>query len=162
MVVDVFVARYRNFEFDSIFGFDARGFVIGPPIALALKKPFYMLRKKGKMPNSIAGQKYTKEYAGDDALCIQRNCVAEGDKVLLVDDLVATGGTLCAGIELIKLFKATVVECACIVEIKALNARKKFEDKGHSEVPIWGLISEDVLTLKGELPEDYVDDGEKH
>eukprot|EP00808_Paulinella_micropora_P007812 g25683.t1 len=167
MVIDVFIARYKQKEFDSIIGFDARGFVLGPPIALALKKPFYMLRKKGKMPNSVSGSSYQKEYKGDnaaggDVLCISRGAVKKGDKVLLIDDLVATGGTLLAGVELVKMFEGVVLECACIVEIKALAARKKFEDSGNGEIPIWALISESILNLKGELPEDYVDDGEKH
>jgi adenine phosphoribosyltransferase len=161
-VVDVFVARCREMNIDKIFGFDARGFILGPPIALALQKPFYMFRKKGKMPNAVSGTEYTKEYAGADILTIQRGAVNPGDRCLLIDDLVATGGTLMAGIELIKLFKGVVVECACVVEIKALNARQAFEKKGYGDVPIWGLISEEILTLEGTLPEGYVDDGEAH
>eukprot|EP00457_Paulinella_chromatophora_P009365 gb/GEZN01009429.1/.p1 GENE.gb/GEZN01009429.1/~~gb/GEZN01009429.1/.p1 ORF type:complete len:243 (+),score=42.03 gb/GEZN01009429.1/:37-765(+) len=166
-VIDVFVERYQALEFDSIIGFDARGFVLGPPIALALKKPFYMLRKKGKMPNSVSGTSYEKEYKGDnaagqDALCIPRGAVNKGDKVLLMDDLVATGGTLLAGIELVHLFGGHVVECGCIVEIKVLKAREKFVSQGHKDIPIWALISEEILTLKGELHDDYVDDGHAH
>jgi adenine phosphoribosyltransferase len=149
-------------DIDTIGGFDARGFVLGPPIALALNKPFFMLRKKGKMPNAVTGAQYTKEYAGDDALCIPRDAVTTGQRVLLLDDLVATGGTLIAGIELVQQFGGVVVECGCVVEIKKLNARKRFDDKGYESIPIWGLISEDILTLQGTLVPDYVDDGEKH
>ena len=166
LIVDIMVERYRGADIDSICGFDARGFVLGPPIALALKKPFFMLRKKGKMPNSISGAKYTKEYAGDDSLCIPRGSVKEGDRVLLIDDLVATGGTLCAGIDLVKKMGGTCVECCCVVEIQFLNARKKFADLGH-DVPIWALMDESILTLDGlkdpSIPTDgYVDDGEAH
>ena len=82
----------------------------------ALKKPFFMLRKKGKMPNTVTGEAYAKEYAGNDALSIPRGAVSKGDKVLVIDDLVATGGTLLAAIELIKKFEGTIVECACVVD----------------------------------------------
>eukprot|EP00992_Anisonema_acinus_P005356 TRINITY_DN17961_c0_g1_i1.p2 TRINITY_DN17961_c0_g1~~TRINITY_DN17961_c0_g1_i1.p2 ORF type:complete len:214 (+),score=69.73 TRINITY_DN17961_c0_g1_i1:56-697(+) len=165
LVIDTFVARYGGMNIDLIGGFDARGFVLGPPIALALKKPFFMLRKQGKMPNAVSGRQYQKEYAskeGDDVLCIPRDAVKAGQRVLLVDDLVATGGTLIAGIELIKLFGGVVVECGCIVELTALNCRKKFADGGHGEIPIWALISESLLTVQGEMGPDYVDDGCAH
>jgi len=114
------------------------------------------------MPNAVTGKNYTKEYAGDDALCIPRDAVTTGQRVLLLDDLVATGGTLIAGIELVQQFGGLVVECGCVVELRQLNARKRFVDQGYANIPIWGLISEDVLTLKGELGSDYVDDGERH
>jgi len=148
-------------------GLDARGFVLGPPLCLALNKPFFMLRKKGKMPNSVTGAKYTKEYAGDDQLAIPRGAVKKGDRVLLIDDLVATGGTLVAAINLVKLMEGNVVECACVVELKALNAKKKFESAGHGDVKIWALLDETYLTMDGlkdpSIDSDgYVDDGEKH
>mmetsp|Transcript_28178 Transcript_28178/g.49649 ORF Transcript_28178/g.49649 Transcript_28178/m.49649 type:complete len:231 (+) Transcript_28178:89-781(+) len=167
LVVDVFVARYKSIGIDSIAGFDARGFILGPPVALALKKPFIMFRKKGKMPNSITGTEYGKEYAGKDTLSIPRGSVNKGDKVLLIDDLVATGGTLCAGIELVQLLGGTVAECACIVELKFLNARKKLDSEGYTKTPIWALMDESILTLDGmkckDIPTDgYVDDGEAH
>mmetsp|Transcript_2081 Transcript_2081/g.4764 ORF Transcript_2081/g.4764 Transcript_2081/m.4764 type:complete len:223 (-) Transcript_2081:224-892(-) len=167
LVVDVFVDRYKEIGVDSIAGFDARGFILGPPIALALKKPFVMLRKKGKMPNSISGTEYGKEYAGKDVLTIPRGSVKKGDRVLLIDDLVATGGTLSAGIELVKLLGGVVVECACIVELKFLNARKKLDGLNHKDVPIWALMDESILTLDGLKDpsidtEGYKDDGEAH
>eukprot|EP00941_MAST-03F_sp_MAST-3F-sp1_P004523 g4523.t1 len=168
LCVDVFVERYREANIDSICGFDARGFVLGPPIALALKKPFFMLRKKGKMPNSVSGTEYGKEYAGTDVLTIPKNAVAKGDRVLLIDDLVATGGTLCAGIELVKLMGGVCVECACVVELKFLNARAKFDGLGYNEIPIWALMDESILNVDGlaNLSESerksYVDDGEAH
>ena len=168
LVVEVLVERYKDMDLDSICGLDARGFVLGPPLALALKKPFFMLRKKGKMPNSITGDAYAKEYAGNDSLCIPRGAVKEGDRVLVVDDLVATGGTLLAALDLIiGASKGVVPECACVVEIKFLNARAAFEKKGYKHVPIWALMSEDILTLDGlqdpTIPSDgYTDDGEAH
>jgi adenine phosphoribosyltransferase len=167
LAIDVFVERYRDQNIDSIVGFDARGFVLGPPIALALKKPFVMLRKKGKMPNAITGSEYSKEYAGNDSLSIPRGSINKGDRVLLIDDLVATGGTLVAGIELVKGMGGVPVEAACVVELKFLDARKKFKDNNHDDVPIWALMDEEILTLDGladpSIPsEGYVDDGDSH
>lgn len=184
-VVDIFVERYRGKQIDSIGGFDARGFVLGPPIALALKVPFFMFRKPGKMPNGISSSAFNVEYGKRDGMCLPRGMplhkdepmtkstvVKEGDRVLLIDDLVATGGTLSSGIELVRKVGATVVECACVVELKMFidppadsglpNRTKMWKEKGMDDVPVWGLISEDVLTLQGELPDGYVDDGEEH
>jgi len=148
LVIDVFVARYRDLDVDSICGLDARGFIFGPPIALALKKPFFMLRKKGKMPNTVTGSDYTKEYAGTNTLSISRGSVKPGDKVLVIDDLVATGGTLCAAIELIKKMGGTVAECACMVQLTFLEAAKKFEGLGYGDVPIWALCDESLTYVE--------------
>ena len=81
---------------DAVAGLDARGFVLGPPIALALKKPFIMVRKQGKLPNAVSGREYHKEYVGDNAsggdeLCVSRTAITPGARVLVIDDLVATG-----------------------------------------------------------------------
>jgi adenine phosphoribosyltransferase len=96
MCIDVFVKRYSGMDVDAIAGLDARGFVLGPPIALALKKPFIMIRKKGKLPNAVTGEEYRKEYqganaTGGDELCISRTAIKNGARVLVIDDLVATG-----------------------------------------------------------------------
>ncbi|CAB1107596.1 unnamed protein product [Ectocarpus sp. CCAP 1310/34] len=154
LAVKIFADRYRGMKIDSIGGFDARGFILGPPVALALNIPFFMLRKKGKMPNVIDGAAYSKEYKGDDgagqdALCVQRSAATAGQRVVLVDDLVATGGTLMAGVDLVKGLGAEVVECACMIELKALNGVGKLHER-HGDVPVWSLISENILTVKGE------------
>lgn len=96
LCIDVFVKRYAAMDVDAIAGLDARGFVLGPPIALALKKPFIMIRKKGKLPNAVTGQEYRKEYEGanangGDELCISRTAIQPGARILVIDDLVATG-----------------------------------------------------------------------
>lgn len=96
LCVDIFVRRYSSMNIDAIAGLDARGFVLGTPIALALKKPFVMVRKSGKLPNSVTGSQYYKEYkganaSGGDELCISRTAIKPGDRVLVIDDLVATG-----------------------------------------------------------------------
>ena len=89
---------------------DARGFVLGPPIALALKKKFVMIRKSGKMPNCVSSDSYSCEYGKRSGMCIQRDAIKEGDRVLVIDDLVATGGTLSAGIQCVKMLGGIVVE----------------------------------------------------
>ncbi len=96
LCIDIFVRRYSMLEIDFIAGLDARGFVLGPPIALALKKPFVMIRKKGKLPNAVTGSQYFKEYkefgsVTGDELCVSKTAVSLGKNVLVIDDLVATG-----------------------------------------------------------------------
>jgi len=158
-VVDVLADRYAAMNVTSIGGFDARGFLF-TPVALKLGIPFFMLRKKGKMPNAVAGKAYTVEYGSREGLCIQRNSVKAGDRVVLIDDLIATGGTLAAGVELVKEFGGQVVECGCMAEIKFLKGAEKVKKAGSESV--WAFISEEILTVKGELPDGYVDDGEEH
>lgn len=163
-IVNIFADRYASLEVDSIGGLDARGFILGPPIALALNKPFFMLRKKGKMPNSIMSKPYDTEYGKREGLGIPRGAVKPGDRVLLIDDLVATGGTLSAGMECVNMCGGTVVECACVVELKFFreNRTKFYTELGIADVPIWALISEEILEMAAELPSEYVDDGEAH
>lgn len=162
----------QNNFITSFFSLDARGFVLGPPIALALDKPFVMMRKQGKMPNTITSDDYLCEYGNRAGLTVQRDKIGAGQRVVIIDDLVATGGTLSSAISLVKMLQGVVVECACVVELKmfvdptpesGLPSRTRlFEQLGHENVPVWGLISEDILTHQAELPEDYVDDGEEH
>ncbi|GMI45336.1 hypothetical protein TrCOL_g3611 [Triparma columacea] len=171
-IVDIFVSRYSTLEIDAVAGMDARGFVLGPPIALGLNKKFIMIRKKGKMPNCVSSGEYECEYGKRGGMCIQKHALSPGERVLIIDDLVATGGTLSAGIQCVKLLGCTVVECACVVELKMFidpppesgmpNRTKLFEGQGMGDVKVWGLISEDVLVNEAKLPEGYVDDGEEH
>ncbi|CAK9115316.1 Adenine phosphoribosyltransferase (APRT) [Durusdinium trenchii] len=154
----VMARRFRKMKVSKICGFEARGFLF-TPVAIKLGVPFVMLRKAGKMPNTISSGPYTKEYEGVDEICVQKGAILKDDKVVLIDDLVATGGTLCAGIKLMQACEAAVVECACMVELKALNGREKCLKAGAESV--WGFISEDLLTTKAELPDDYKDDGKK-
>jgi adenine phosphoribosyltransferase len=131
-----------------------------------------MMRKKGKMPNSISSVDYKCEYGQREGLTVQRDKIKQGDRVLIIDDLVATGGTLSSAISLVKMLNGVVVECACVVELKFfidppedsnLPSRKKMlTEMGHDDVPIWGLISEEILHEEAPLPANYVDDGEEH
>lgn len=171
-IVDIFADRYSTIGIDAIAGVDARGFVLGPPIALKLKKPFYMMRKPGKMPNTITSPSYETEYGPRQGICIQRDAIKPKDRVLIIDDLVATGGTLSAAVQLVHMLGGEVVECACVVELKMFidpppdsgfpSRKRLWSSLGIEQVPVWGLISEDVLTYEAELPDDYTDDGEEH
>jgi adenine phosphoribosyltransferase len=137
-----------------------------------MKKPFVMMRKKGKMPNTISSTQYQTEYGNREGLTVQKDKIKEGQRVLIIDDLVATGGTLSSAITLVKLLGGIVVECACVVELKmfinptlesGLPSRTTlFQQLNIMDVPIWGLISEDILTNEATLPENYQDDGEEH
>jgi len=171
-IVDIFVERYQAIGIDVVAGLDARGFILGPPIALALKKPFIMMRKKGKMPNTVESLEYQTEYGSRSGLTVQADKIKKGDRVLIIDDLVATGGTLSSAISLVKQLEGIVVECACVVELKMFidpseesglpSRRKSFKNLGIQDVPVWGLVSEDLLLIEAELPKGYVDDGEEH
>ncbi len=124
------------------------------------------------MPNTITSPEYNTEYGKRSGLTVQKNRIKEGDRVLIIDDLVATGGTLSSAIQLVQSCGGKVVECACVVELKmfidpaaatGLPSRTKlFKDLKINDVPVWGLVSEDILTNEAELPKDYVDDGEEH
>jgi len=156
---EVMARRFRKLGITKIAAFEARGFLF-TPVAIKLGVPFLMLRKAGKMPNTISSAPYTKEYEGVDTICVQKGAIVKGDKVALIDDLVATGGTLCAGIELVKACEAEVTECTCMVEIKFLKGRDRCIAAGAKDV--WGFIPEDLLTTAAELPADYTDDGAAH
>lgn len=150
-VCAVIAKRLRKLAITKLVAFEARGFLF-TPVAIKTGLPFIMLRKKGKIPDAISSGE------GADAVCVQRNAIVEGDKVVLLDDLMATGATFCAGIELVKSCKAEVVECTCMVE---LNQEPKGRDKclQAGARSVWGFISEELLTKKADLPAGYVDDG---
>ena len=124
------------------------------------------------MPNTITSPEYNTEYGKRSGMCVQKDKIKQGDRVLVIDDLVATGGTLSSAIQLVQACGGKVVECACVVELKmfidppadsGLPSRMAlFRDLKIEDVPVWGLVSEDVLTNEAELPKEYVDDGEEH
>jgi adenine phosphoribosyltransferase len=139
---------------DCVAGVDARGFLLGMPLALRLGLPFEMVRKAGKLPGATAtGPEYVKEYAeahGADALCAQTDgALQPGARVLLVDDLVATGGTMVAAVQLLHKMGAVVVACACLVEIEGLGAQAKV-GAGVPIVPL--LLPADLARVPGPAP----------
>eukprot|EP00270_Netrium_digitus_P001299 TRINITY_DN1140_c0_g1_i1.p1 TRINITY_DN1140_c0_g1~~TRINITY_DN1140_c0_g1_i1.p1 ORF type:complete len:185 (+),score=54.22 TRINITY_DN1140_c0_g1_i1:270-824(+) len=132
--IDIFVARYKDKGLTAVAGIEARGFIFGPPIALAIGAKFVCLRKPKKLPGETVSEEYKLEY-GSDKIEIHKGALEEGDKVLLVDDLVATGGTLGAGIRLVERVGAEVVECACVIELPDLKGREKLGGK-----PLYVLV----------------------
>lgn len=116
---------------ECVAALDARGFLFGPILALELKVPFVPIRKKGKLPGEVLSQSYKLEY-GQDTLQLQSNSIKAGQRVIIVDDLLATGGSMNAACSLIKKVGAVVVECLVVMELLALKGRDNISDPVHS------------------------------
>jgi adenine phosphoribosyltransferase len=134
-VVDAFAARYRGQGIDVVAGIESRGFLFGAPLALALGVGFVPIRKLGKLPAERITREYALEY-GTNALEMHRDAVQPGERVLLIDDLLATGGTARAAGELIEELGAQVAEIAFVIELAFLNGRAALEDR-----PVHALIA---------------------
>ncbi len=119
-----FVFRYRDLQVDAILGLEARGFIFGAAVAQWLKVPFIPVRKAGKLPVPSLKACYEKEY-GPDCLEIEIGALSPGAQVVIVDDLIATGGTALAACELAEKSGARVLEVACLIELPFLKAREK-------------------------------------
>jgi len=104
-------------------GLEARGFLFGPLLAVELNVPFVPIRKKGKLPGEVFAFSYQKEY-GPDTVEIQKNAFNEGANVFVIDDLLATGGTMRSGIELIRMAGGTVAQAFCLIELKDLKGKE--------------------------------------
>ncbi|XP_051280529.1 adenine phosphoribosyltransferase [Dicentrarchus labrax] len=130
-VIDLFEEHVRKNhpQVDLIIGLDARGFLFGPLLAQRLGVGFVMIRKKGKLPGTTVSVSYDLEYGKAEAE-IQEDAVAPGQKILLIDDLLATGGTLHAACELMRKQQAEVLGCMVVIELKELNGIDKL--KPHS------------------------------
>lgn len=120
--VDSMAKRFESAEVDLIAGIDARGFVFAAPLALHLNAPLVVIRKQGKLPFETYSQSYALEY-GSDSLEIHVDAISPGDRVLLVDDLIATGGSLAAAAELVERAGGTVVGIGVVIELSELGGR---------------------------------------
>lgn len=129
LLVDLLVYRYMRQKVDVVAGLDARGFIIGAALAYQLNVGFVPIRKKGKLPFDTVSQSYALEY-GEATVEIHTDAIKPGARVLLVDDLVATGGTMLAGIELIRKLGGEVIEAAAILEFTDLDGGKKIRESG--------------------------------
>jgi adenine phosphoribosyltransferase len=127
--VDQLVKRYKGKRIDKVAGIESRGFIIGAPVAYQLGVGFVPVRKKGKLPAETIGHDYQLEY-GADRIEIHVDAINKGEHVLLVDDLIATGGTAEAAAALIGKMGASVVECAFIVDLPDVGGRKRLENAG--------------------------------
>lgn len=137
LTIDALYDRYKDQKVDVVAGFEARGLIFGAPLALALGCAFVPLRKPGKLPGETISESYITEYSSDK-IEMHTGAVQPGQKVVLVDDLIATGGTLKAGINLMKKVGAEVVEAACVIELPALKGREKLEG-----LPLFVLIEKE-------------------
>ena len=129
LLFDLLVYRYMGQKVDVVAGLDARGFIIGAALAYQLNVGFVPIRKKGKLPFDTVSQSYALEY-GEATVEIHTDAIKPGARVLLVDDLVATGGTMLAGVELIRKLGGEVIEAAAILEFTDLDGGKKIRESG--------------------------------
>jgi len=137
VLIDQFVHRYFDLRPDAVAGLDARGFIIGSVLAYELNIGFVPIRKKGKLPYATVAESYALEY-GSATVEMHTDAVRPGDRVLLIDDLIATGGTMLAGKRLLERLGATVIEGAAIVELPDLGGAERLRAAG---LPLFTLVS---------------------
>ena len=128
-VVDDFFKRYKDFKIDKIVAIEARGFIIGAPLAYLLNVGLVLIRKPGKLPSTTIEQEYELEY-GTDKIEIHTDAIKKGDRVLIVDDLIATGGTVEAAVRLLEKMEAEILECCFIVDLPDIGGRERLINIG--------------------------------
>jgi len=124
--VDGLVDLLRGLDFDLVLGSESRGFVFGAPVAYALDKGFILVRKKGKLPRETISEDYELEY-GHATVEIHTDSIKKGQKVVIIDDLIATGGTTKAAIDLVERLGGTVVKICFVIELAGLKGREKLK-----------------------------------
>jgi adenine phosphoribosyltransferase len=129
LAIDEIVKRYSGMAIDKVAGIESRGFIIGAPVAYLLGKGFIPIRKKGKLPAETIGHDYELEY-GADRIEIHVDAVSKGERILLVDDLIATGGTAEAAAALIGKMGGVVAECCFVIDLPDVGGRKRLEKLG--------------------------------
>ena len=129
MAIDQMLHPYAGLRIDKVVGLEARGFILGGAIAHQLSIGFVPIRKKGKLPGTTISQAYTLEY-GEAVVEVHDDAITAGEKILLVDDLLATGGTAEAGIKLVERLGGEIVSCAFIIDLPDLGGRKRLEALG--------------------------------
>lgn len=130
VTVDELFGRYEHEKIDKVVGVESRGFLVGAPLAYKLGVGFVPVRKQGKLPAETVGHDYELEY-GSDRVEIHTDAVEKGERILLVDDLLATGGTAIAAAALIEKLGGEVVECAFIIDLISLGGRDRLLQKGY-------------------------------
>jgi adenine phosphoribosyltransferase len=133
-VIDRLAEHYRGRTIDAVAAAEARGFVFAAPLSLAMDRPFVMLRKPGKLPFRTLSSSYDLEY-GTAELHMHTDAIVNGARVLMVDDVLATGGTMKAGCQLVEKAGGVVVECAFLIELTFLEGRKRL-----APVEVFSLI----------------------
>ncbi len=127
MVINLLADRYMKHHVDHVIGVEARGFILGAALAYKLNTGLILVRKPGKLPSETLKAAYELEY-GVDQLEVHRDAVMPGERVVLVDDLIATGGTICAALDLIQGLPCEIIELAFLIELTALNGRQRLKD----------------------------------
>ena len=128
-LIDSYVHRYQDLKLDAVAAIDARGFILGAPLAYELGLSLVPVRKKGKLPFDTVTASYDLEY-GSATIELHTDAFKAGDRVLVMDDLIATGGTMLAACHLVRELQAEVVECAAIIDLPDLGGSKKLRDAG--------------------------------
>lgn len=136
-VIRTFAERYKSYNLDAIVGLDSRGFIFGTALAYEMDLPFVMVRKAGKLPRKVEKIDYELEY-GKTSFEIEVESIKTGDRVLIVDDLLATGGTAAAASTLVERLGGEVIEIACLIELIGLHGREKLQR------PFYSMISFEV------------------
>jgi adenine phosphoribosyltransferase len=129
--IELLAGRYRARRIAKVAGIEARGFIIAAPLAFELGAGFVPLRKRGRLPAATVGHDYELEY-GTDRIEMHVDAVAPGERVLVADDLIATGGTAAAAVKLIEGAGGEVIECCFVLELPELGGRRRLEALGHS------------------------------
>ena len=142
VLIDLFVYRYMRQRLDLVAGVDARGFIVGSVLAYELNLGFVPVRKKGKLPYRTVAEEYSLEY-GNASVEMHTDSVRTGQRVLLVDDLIATGGTMLAAIKLLQRLGANVVEAAAIIDLPDLGGSAKVAATG---TPLYTVCKYDSET----------------
>ena len=127
LAIDELLKLLEGIDFDVVVGAESRGFIFGAPIAYELGKPFVLVRKKGKLPCETIEKEYELEY-GKATLEMHTDAIRKGQKVVIVDDLIATGGTIKAAIDLVEELGGEVVKAVFLMELAGLNGREKLAD----------------------------------
>ena len=129
LTIDKLVEQYQGVHIDKVVGIEARGFIVGGALAHQIRAGFVPVRKKGKLPWHTIGQDYELEY-GTDRIEMHTDAIAEGEKVLLVDDLIATGGTALATLEMIQRTGGDIVGCAFVIDLPDLGGSRRIAERG--------------------------------
>ena len=127
--IDEFVNRYKDIKIDKIVAIESRGFIIAAPLSYLLNVGLVLIRKPGKLPSKTIDQDYELEY-GTDRIEVHTDAINKGDKVLIVDDLIATGGTAEATVKLVKKMRGEIIECCFVIDLPDIGGRDRLENMG--------------------------------
>jgi adenine phosphoribosyltransferase len=134
-VIDILIQRYKNQGIQKVLGIEARGFILAPALAYHIGAGFVPVRKKGKLPSETLSASYELEY-GTDTLEVHKDAIKPGERVVLIDDLIATGGTAAATAGMIKELGGNLVEIGFLIELSFLNGREKIP----AEFPVFSIL----------------------